>query len=136
MKKCMILLLLLLTICLLSACKGNALPDEMNEEELLSAGENILQMLTSGNCQGVYECLREDVRQQTDAAAIEELLNKATEGKGSFQKITGRMVTGITEGEQPQGIAVFQCKYQKKSIAFRIAFDPDMQLIGLDIRTK
>ena len=38
MKKCMILLLLLLTICLLSACKGNALPDEMNEEELLSAG--------------------------------------------------------------------------------------------------
>ncbi len=55
MKKCMILLLLLLTICLLSACKGNALPDEMNEEELLSAGENILQMLTSGNCQGVYE---------------------------------------------------------------------------------
>ena len=45
-------------------------------------------------------------------------------------------VTGVTNTEEVHGIAVIRAKYDKKSVIFRIAFDPEMNLIGLDVRGK
>ena len=42
----------------------------------------------------------------------------------------------VTDTDEPHAIAVIRRKYEKKSVYFRIAFDPDMELIGLDIKKK
>ena len=80
--------------------------------------------------------VREDVREQTSADAIEEMMDTATEGRGSFKKVKDSMVTGVTDADEPHAIAVIGAKYDKKSVVFRIAFDTEMNLIGLDVRGK
>ena len=56
--------------------------------------------------------------------------------RGSFKKVKDSMVTGVTDADEPHAIAVIGAKYDKKSVVFRIAFDPEMNLIGLDVRGK
>ena len=125
--------LAMLLLLVLSGCKGNKLPDGMDEDKVSSAGLAVMSQLTKGEYEEVYDALREDVREQTSADAIEEMMDTATEGRGSFKKVKDSMVTGVTE---PHAIAVIGAKYDKKSVVFRIAFDTEMNLIGLDVRGK
>ena len=55
---------------------------------------------------------------------------------GEPKEVTDTMVTGVTDTDEPHAIAVIRRKYEKKSVYFRIAFDPDMQLIGMEIKKK
>ena len=118
---------------LLSGCRGNKLPDGMDED---SAGLAVMSQLTKGEYEAVYDALREDVREQTSADAIRTMMEAAAEGRGSFKKVKDSMVTGVTDADEPHGIAVIRAKYDKKSVIFRIAFDTEMHLIGLDVRGK
>jgi hypothetical protein len=128
--------LAMLLLLVLSGCKGNKLPDGMDEDKVSSAGLAVMSQLTKGEYEEVYDALREDVREQTSADAIEEMMDTATEGRGSFKKVKDSMVTGVTDADEPHAIAVIGAKYDKKSVVFRIAFDPEMNLIGLDVRGK
>ena len=76
------------------------------------------------------------VEELQSADAIEEMMDTATEGRGSFKKVKDSMVTGVTDADEPHAIAVIGAKYDKKSVVFRIAFDTEMNLIGLDVRGK
>ena len=126
-------LLLLCTACIV---KGKDLPKGMEEEAVLSAGLGVMDQLVSGEYDKVYEALRSDVREATSAAALQALMNTATDGLGGPKEVTDTMVTGVTDTDEPHAIAVIRRKYEKKSVYFRIAFDPDMELIGLDIKKK
>lgn len=64
----------------------NELPDGMDEDKVSSAGLAVMSQLTKGEYEEVYDALREDVREQTSADAIEEMMDTATEGRGSFKK--------------------------------------------------
>ena len=128
--------LAMLLLLVLSGCKGNKLPDGMDEDKVSSAGLAVMSQLTKGEYEEVYDALREDVREQTSADAIEEMRDTATEGRGSFKKVKDSMVTGVTDADEPHAIAVIGAKYDKKSVVFRIAFDTEMNLIGLDVRGK
>ena len=121
---------------LLSGCRGNKLPDGMDEDKVVSSGISVMRQLADGKYEEVYDSLREDVREQTSADAIEEMMDAATEGRGSFKKVKESMVTGVTDADEPHAIAVIGAKYDKKSVVFRIAFDTEMNLIGLDVRGK
>ena len=124
--------LAMLLLLVLSGCKGNKLPDGMDEDKVSSAGLAVMSQLTKDEYEEVYDALREDVREQTSADAIEEMMDTATEGRGSFKKVKDSMVTGVTDADEPHAGA----KYDKKSVVFRIAFDTEMNLIGLDVRGK
>lgn len=126
----------LLCLFLLAGCKGKPLPEGMKEDAVLSAGREIVELLVAGDCQIVYDRLRPDVRDSTTAEAISQLLTETLDGAGDYREEGNTLVTGITDGEEPQGIAVIYCKYSKKNIRFRIAFDPDMELIGLSMAKK
>ena len=128
--------LAMLLLLVLSGCKGNKLPDGMDEDKVSSAGLAVMSQLTKGEYEEVYDALREDVREQTSADAIEEMMDTATEGRGRFKKGKDSMVTGVTDADEPHAIAVIGAKYDKKSVVFRIAFDTEMNLIGLDVRGK
>ena len=126
--------LAMLLLLVLSGCKGNKLPDGMDEDKVSSAGLAVMSQLTKGEYEEVYDALREDVREQTSADDIKKMMDAATEGRGSFKKVKDSMVTGVTD--EPHAIAVIGAKYDKKSMVFRIAFDTEMNLIGLDVRGK
>ena len=128
--------LAILLLLVLSGCKGNKLPDGMDEDKVSRAGLSVMSQLTKGEYEEVYDALREDVRAQTSADDIESMMEHATEGRGHFKKVKDSMVTGVTNTEEVHGIAVIRAKYDKKSVIFRIAFDPEMNLIGLDVRGK
>ena len=132
----LIVSLVMLLLLVLSGCKGNKLPDGMDEDKVSSAGLAVMSQLTKGEYEEVYDALREDVRAQTSAEAIETMMERATEGRGSFKKVKDSMVTGVTDADEPHAIAVIGAKYDKKSVVFRIAFDTEMNLIGLDVRGK
>ena len=124
--------LAMLLLLVLSGCKGNKLPDGMDEDKVSRAGLSVMSQLTKGEYEEVYDALREDVRAQTSADDIESMMERATD----FKKVKDSMVTGVTNTEEVHGIAVIRAKYDKKSVIFRIAFDPEMNLIGLDVRGK
>ena len=128
--------LAILLFLVLSGCKGNKLPDGMDEDKVSRAGLAVMSQLTKGEYEEVYDALREDVREQTSADDIKKMMDAATDGRGSFKKVKDSMVTGVTDTEEVHGIAVIRAKYDKKSVIFRIAFDPEMNLIGLDVRGK
>ncbi len=128
-----IILLLLCTAC---AVKGNALPDGMEEDTVLLAGLGVMRELTDGEYESVYESLRADVREQTTAEAIGQLMETAADRLGAAGDVTDTLVTGVTDTDEPHAIAVIRRKYEKKSVYFRIAYDTEMQLIGLEIKRK
>lgn len=138
-RKRVLLTLALAAMCvLLAACgvKGKALPEGMEENEVLLAGLEVMNQLSDGEYETVYGELREDIREQTTAEAIAEVMETAADGLGAAGEVSDSMVTGVTDTDEPHAIAVIQRKYEKKSVYFRIAFDPDMQLIGLEIKRK
>lgn len=135
-KLCLPAALALLLVFALSGC-GSRLPDGMDEDKVVDEGLKVTAKLVDGDYDGVYGLLREDVRSQTSAAAIEEMIADATEGLDEYKKVTDSMATGVTKkGIEPHGIAVLRAKYGSKVVMFRIAFDTDMELIGLDVRRK
>lgn len=130
---------MLLALCLLlTACavKGNDLPDGMDEDTVRLAGLDIMNALCDGDYETVYDALREDVRAAATVEGIEELMTAAADGLGNPGEVTDSMVTGVTDADEPHAIAVIRRKFDKKSVYFRIAFDPEMQLIGLEIKRK
>lgn len=123
---------------LLSGCtsSGMPLPEGMEEETLTAAGEEILQLLLDGQYTQVAEQFREDVRTEKEITAesvqdiMEQYANPDTVGQ--FQKIKRTEVSGETEGEE-HGYVAFECKFSKKRVAIAVAFDPQMNLIGLSV---
>ena len=133
---CLLLALTLLLSLALSGC-GSKLPDGMDEDEVVDAGLKVMAKLVDGSYDAVYDMLREDARGQTSAAAIEKMMDDATGGLDAYKKVTDSMATGVTKKDmEPHGIAVLRAKYGSKVVIFRIAFDTDMELIGLDVRRK
>ena len=132
-KKVWLFALAAVLLVILAGCRGNELPDGMDEDKVSSAGLAVMSQLTKGEYEEVYDALREDVREQTSADDIKKMMDAATEGRGSFKKVKDSMVT---DADEPHAIAVIGAKYDKKSVVFRIAFDTEMNLIGLDVRGK
>ena len=135
-KKVWLFALAAVLLVILAGCRGNELPDGMDEDKVVSSGISVMRQLADGKYEEVYDSLREDVREQTSADAIRTMMETAAEGRGSFKKVKDSMVTGVTDADEPHGIAVIRAKYDKKSVIFRIAFDTEMHLIGLDVRGK
>lgn len=128
----LLLVIGVLSVFLLSGCEGKPLPDGMDEETLLSSGQEIVDLLMAGEYQQVYDRFRSDVQESLTVDNVKNLMESETKDAGEFEKVRDTLATGSTEGE-PHGIAVIYCKYSKDDVRFRVAFDPDMALIGLEI---
>ncbi len=123
----------LLALLLLAGCAGNPLPAGMEEETLLSAGREVVLLVVEGEYEAVWDRLRQDVRDTVTAADIQALALRQTDGAGVYKQIENSMTTGQSNGGEACGVAVFYCEYAKDDVLFRVAFDQDMTLIGLEI---
>lgn len=108
-KVCLLLSLAMLLALALSGCRGNELPDGMDEDKVSSAGLAVMSQLTKGEYEEVYDALREDVREQTSAEAIEEMMDAATEAR---QLQEGQGFDG--DGRDGRGRAACHCRHRCK----------------------
>ena len=113
------------------------IPKEMDEQVLLTDGEVVVNLLLNGEYEAVVELLREDIRNGGEkpilAEDIETLMQLAApETVGTFVEISDTSTMGKSDPE-PQGIALFKCEYTEYEVVFGIAFDPEMNLIGISI---
>lgn len=129
---------LLLALFALSGCKGNDLPEGMDEETLLNQGREIVTLLNGEEWQTVYDQMRTDGQETTDAAGIEAYMRTVLDEAGAYVRETDCMATGqkLESTGEEYGTAVFYCKHEKKNVIYRIAFSTDMELMGLQITNR
>ena len=125
---------LALLVLLLCGCQGKPLPAGMDEETLLQNGREVVILLTSGDYAAVLDRMREDVAANVTAEGIQNLVLKQADGAGVYTEIDSSMATGQSSDGEDYGVAVFYCKYSKKNVMFRLAFDTNYELIGMEVR--
>ena len=128
-----VVVILALVLC---ACQGKPLPAGMEEEELLSRGREAAAMLAGGQYEEVYALLRPDVAESTSAEAIQAMVLQQTDNAGTYKQIDSTMVTGQSSQGEEYGVAVIYCNYSKKNVLFRLAFDTNYELIGMEIKKQ
>ena len=137
MKKRTTALVLALLACLaLTACQGEPLPAGMDEETLIAQGRKTARMLAGGEYDAVAALVREDLRETITADSLRDLMLRQTEGAGAYRQVEDAMATGQTANGESFGVAVLYCEYTEDSVLFRLAFDPDMALIGLEVKKQ
>lgn len=127
---------LVMALLLLAGCQGNPLPDGMDEAALLEAGRDVVLLLVSGDYEAVRAALRPDVAETVAVEDIQSLVLQQTDGAGVYKQIDSSMVTGQSSDGEDYGVGVYYCQYAKKKVLFRIAFDADMQLIGMEVKKQ
>ena len=125
---------LLLSLALLAGCQGGDLPAGMSEEALLEAGKDVMLLVVQGEYEAVQETFRADVGETLTAQDIQDLALRQLDGAGVYKQIEKAMTTGQSSDGEHYGVAVLYCEFAEKDILFRLAFDGDMSLIGMDIR--
>ena len=91
--------------------EAEPLPQGMDTEAVLTAGEAVLDQLLT-------------------AQSVQDLVEPVFQEAGDYQELKSAQVTGSTEGEE-HGIAQLLCIFSQEKVSIRVAFDPDMELIGL-----
>ena len=134
MRKKLIAVFLAAVLCLLclAGCEGKPLPDGMDEQTLLSSGQEVVDLLMEGEYEAVHDLFRDDIQSGLTVDNVKNLMESETKDAGNFERVKDTLTTGSTEGE-PHGIAVIYCEYSEENVRYRVAFDPDMNLIGLEI---
>lgn len=125
---------LALLVLLLCGCQGKPLPEGMDEETLLKNGREVTILLAGGDYGAVLERMREDVAADVTAEDIQALVLKQTDGAGVYKQIDSFMTTGQSSDGESYGVAVFYCNYSKKNVMFRLAFDVNYELIGMEVK--
>lgn len=132
MKKLWMLSAAALSLLLLAGCSAQEepLPESMDQEAVLAAGEDILNQLLAGEYQAVYEQFRSDIQEELTPESVQELVEPTFQEAGTYEEISTSDVIGSTEGEE-HGIVRFLCTFSEDEVAINVAFDTDMELIGL-----
>ena len=127
---------------LLTGCVGTEpLPKGMDEETVIAAGQEVYDLVMAEQYETVAGMLREDIRmtpgKEIKAEHIKELVDQflVPDEIGEFKKMSDTYTMGNSDPE-PHGIAVFEAKYSKKTVALCVAFDLEMNMIGLSFNRQ
>ena len=74
-----------LCVLTLAGCKGKPLPDGMEEDAVLAAGEEIVQQLTDGDYSAVLAQFRSDIREGLTAEQLQTQVETATQKAGQYR---------------------------------------------------
>ena len=117
------------------------LPDGMDAEAIENAGQEVVELLLDEKYEEVAAMFREDIRTQPGKEitgdVVKELVDSQIlpEESGIFVKYIDTYAEGANGATEPQGVAVIHAEYTKDKVGFGVAFDPEMNLIGLSIAT-
>lgn len=119
-----------------SGCQGKPLPSGMEEEALLKQGRETAVLLAGGQFEEVLARMRDDVAAGVTVEDLQSLVARQTDGAGVYKEIDSAMTTGQSAQGEDFGVAVIYCKYSKDSVLFRLAFDRNYELIGMEIKRQ
>ena len=124
-------------LAVLTGCSGKALPQGMDEEALLDAGREIVTLLNEGDYDAIYDQMRQDGQETTSVEDIQSYFQAVLDEAGAYKRESDCLATGqkLDSGEE-YGTAVLYCKHEKKNVVYRIAFDTDMALMGLQVQAE
>lgn len=140
---CVVCIGVLLSV-LLTGCVTNKpvpLPDGMEEETVVAAGEEVLELLLAEKYEEVAALFREDIRTQPGKEITGDIVKQLVEEQilpeesGVFSKVIDSYAEGVKDAAEPHGVAVIHTQYSKDKVGFGIAFDLEMNLIGLSVAT-
>lgn len=134
MKKILILIVsLVMSLVSLTGCKGEALPEGMEEDVLFTAGKDVMLLLVGGDYEAVHEMLREDQREIVGVDDIREVVSSQLNGAGIYKQIEDHMATGQVVNGERYGISVLYCEFSEEDVLIRISFDRDWNLVGFSL---
>jgi len=123
---------------LLFGCAGSQrLSDNFDEAEVKEAAKNIIEILNSGEVEGlVDEQWNAVMKGAVDAEMLEDQILPIVEELGEFEGFDKEAVTGSKDPdtEQEFAVAVIKAKYEKRKAQFTISFDEDMKVAGFFIK--
>ncbi|MBO5340916.1 MAG: DUF3887 domain-containing protein [Oscillospiraceae bacterium] len=126
---------------LLAGCAKEPLPRQMDEEKVIASGQVVYDLVMAEEYEAVAGMIREDIRtapgKEIEARHIKELVDQflVPDEIGEFKEMTEIYTMGASDPE-PHGIAVFEAKYSKKTVALCVAFDLEMNMIGLSFNRQ
>ena len=123
--------MLALVVLLLCGCQGKALPEGMDEAVLLQKGRETALLLAGGDD---IDPARFGQANHGSRGIDPARDLRQTDGAGVYKEIDSVMATGQSSNGEDYGVAVVYCKYSKKNVLFRLAFDTSYELIGLEVR--
>jgi len=129
---CILALSMIMCFGLFSGCGGHKLSSDFDEAEVKSAADKVIALVNEKDSEG----LREISNVQMKEGLTEDVLNKIYEAigeGGAFEKVESMSVTGATNKENDEELAVVaaKAKYKNKSFMYTISFTKDLKLAGL-----
>lgn len=131
------LMALLLTICLftLSACGGNKLSGEFDQNQVEEMATNVVKLVNKGDAEGIQILCNDEMKE----AMTDDVLNQvfaAVKEFGEYEEISNIEVREIKDksSDKPIVVTVLKAKYTDKKATYTISFDTDMKLAGLYIK--
>lgn len=124
---------LVLSVLMLTACRGEALPEGMGEDALFTAGKDVLLLLVGGEYERVHELMREDQRALVTVEDIRKAVSSQLDGAGIYKQIEDHMATGQTIDGERYGISVLYCEFSEEDVLVRVSFDEDFHLVGFSL---
>ena len=131
-----------LSLLMLTGCtpggtpEGTPLPEGMNEETVIAEGRKIVKMLVDEQYFEIVDLMRPDVAAGVAPGNIKELMENVVKKAGTNVTEDSAMATGQENKDagEPLGEAVIFGKHEKKQVRYRIVFDTQMNLVGLQVR--
>lgn len=130
-----VLALMLVLFCLVG-CKGEPLPEGMDENALFTAGKDVMLLLVRGEYETVHEMLREDQREIVTVADIQAAVSSQLNGAGVYKQIEDHMATGQVIDGVRYGVSVLYCEFTEEDVLIRISFDDEWNLVGFSLNQR
>lgn len=121
-------------VCLLLTGCGQALPDGMESDETVAAGEEVAELIGTGESDAVYDLFREDVAESLSREDVAAMVPKSA---GAWEGISASEAMGRTDdasGEE-YALVMVMCDFEQGQVTISVALDQDLKLIGLQIGT-
>ena len=127
-----VLLSLIISLTLLTACAGSQLSDDFNEEEVKKATEDVISYLNNKDSESILEISTVAMQNALTEEVLEEIFETIAEG-GEFEEIEDMSVGGQKDkqSEEELATAVAKAKYENKKFTYTITFTKEMKLAGL-----
>lgn len=127
----------------LTGCTSSVpIPDSMDEQELLNAGQQVLDLVVEDRFDEVHALLREDIVQQLEVTTekIKQQMDVDEQEYGKLKKVKETWTSGVAEDKEANieehAIAWFECQYQEDRLVYGFAFDLDLELIGMSVNRE
>ena len=128
--------LLTLSGCTKGTPEGTPLPEGMDEATIITEGRKVVELLVKEDYFAIVDQMRPDVAAGVAPGDIKGVMEKVVEKSGTYVEETEAMATGQKNKEAGETLAeaVIFAKHEKKQVRYRIVFDPEMNLVGLQVR--